>query len=114
MFNQLGLSHIWPDIMNNLQKWRQDMPDLPNVNFDTNPEESVEEINDLPFHIFRKLFDDKRILSQILPVLLPAGGATLRLLFPHLKACNTAIIDNIYSGIKRYLQLGGQDSRVLL
>jgi putative uncharacterized protein 1351 (fragment) len=42
MFNQLDLSHIWPDIMNNLQKWRQDIPDLPNVNFDSSPKESAE------------------------------------------------------------------------
>lgn len=69
MFNQLGLSHIWPDIMNNLQKWRQDIPDLPNVNFDSNPEEFAEEIKDLPLRIFRKLFDDEGIVSQILPVL---------------------------------------------
>lgn len=42
MFNQLGLPHVWPDIMNNLQKWRQDIPDLPNVNFDSNPENLVQ------------------------------------------------------------------------
>ena len=39
MFDQLGYPNIWLDIMANLQKWRHDIPDLPNVNFDTNPEE---------------------------------------------------------------------------
>ncbi|MGD8373510.1 MAG: hypothetical protein PVI21_01470 [Candidatus Woesebacteria bacterium] len=56
--------------MANLQKWRHDIPDLPNVNFGTNPEESTEEMRDLPLRIFRKLFDDERIVSQVLPVLL--------------------------------------------
>lgn len=44
MFDQLGYPNIWLDIMANLEKWRHDIPDLPNVNFDTNPEESAEEI----------------------------------------------------------------------
>ena len=102
MFNQLGLSHVWPDIMNNLQKWRQDIPDLPNVNFDSNPEESAEEIKDLPLRIFRKLFDDERIVSQILPVLFPTGE-TLRLLLPHFEKQGLPIAQNISTGVKKYL-----------
>lgn len=102
MFNQLGLSHVWPDIMNNLQKWRQDIPDLPNVNFDSNPEESAEEIKDLPLRIFRKLFDDERIVSQILPVLFPTG-VTLRLLLPHFDRQGLPIAQNISNGVKKYL-----------
>ena len=103
MFNQLGLSRIWPDIMNNLQKWRQDIPDLPNVNFDSNPEESAEEIKDLPLRIFRKLFDDERIVSQILPVLFPSG-ATLAILEPYFRAQNMTVTDKIADSINLYMQ----------
>ena len=86
-----------------MQKWRHDIPDLPNVNFDTNPEESAEEIKDLPLRIFRKLFDDERILSQILPVLFPTG-ATLEILEPHFRAQNLIVADNIANSIHLYLQ----------
>ena len=103
IFNQLGLSHIWPDIINNLQKWRQDIPDLPNVNFDSNPEESAEEIKDLPLRIFRKLFDDERIVSQILPVLFPTG-ATLAILESYFRTQNLIVASKIADSIRIYLQ----------
>ena len=103
MFNQLDLSHIWPDIMNNLQKWRQDIPDLPNVNFDSSPKESAEEIKDLPLRTFRKLFDDERIVSQILPVLFPTG-ATLAILEPYFRAQNIMVTHKIADSILLYLQ----------
>ena len=88
--------------MANLQKWRHDIPDLPNVNFDTNPEESAEEIKDLPLRIFRKLFDDERIVSQILPVLFPTGK-TLQLLLPYFEEQGLPIARNIYNSVKEYL-----------
>ena len=103
MFNQLGLPHVWFDIMENLQKWRHDIPDLPNVNFDSNPEESAEEIKDLPLRIFRKLFDDERIVSQLLPVLFPTG-ATLAILEPYLRAQNMTVTDKIADSINLYMQ----------
>ena len=89
--------------MNNLQKWRQDIPDLPNVNFDSNPEESAEEIKDLPLRIFRKLFDDERVVSQILPVLFPSG-ATLAILEPYFRTQNIVVANKIADSILLYLQ----------
>ena len=103
MFDQLGYPNIWLDIMANLQKWRHDIPDLPNVNFDTNPEESAEEIKDLPLRIFRKLFDDERIVSQILPVLFPTG-ATLAILEPYLRNQGTIVSGNIARSVAEYLR----------
>ena len=86
-----------------MQKWRHDIPDLPNVNFDTNPEESAEEIKDLPLRIFRKLFDDERIVSQILPVLFPTG-ATLAILEPYLRNQGTIVSGNIARSVAEYLR----------
>jgi hypothetical protein len=103
MFEQLGYPNIWHDIMTNLKKWRHDIPDLPNVNFDTNPKESAEEIKDLPLRIFRKLFDDERIVSQILPVLFPTG-ATLTILESYLRSQNVVIGNKIADSINAYVQ----------
>ena len=103
MFDQLGYPNIWLDIMANLQKWRHDIPDLPSVNFDANPEESAEEIKDLPLRIFRKLFDDERIVSQILPVLFPTG-ATLAILEPYFRSQGLVVSSVIASSLDRYLK----------
>ena len=92
-----------------MQKWRHDIPDLPNVNFDTNPEESAEEIKDLPLRIFRKLFDDERIVSQILPVLFPTG-TTLAILEPYFRAQNIIVANKIAGSIRLYLQSSHDNS----
>lgn len=102
MFDQLGRPDMWLNIMANLQKWRQDIPDLPNINFDTNPAESAEEIKGLSFRIFRKLFDDERIVNQILPVLFPTGE-TLELLLPHFEAANLSVAQEIHGRIEEHL-----------
>ena len=102
MFEQLSYPDIWRNIMTNLKKWRHDIPDLPNVNFDTNPEESAEEIKDLPLRIFRKLFDDERIVEQILPVLFQTGE-TLAILEPYFRGQCTVVAGNISNKIRDYL-----------
>ena len=56
-FNQLRLSRLGTNIMNDLQKWRQDIPDLLKAILEANPKE----IKDLPPCIFRKLLDDSAL-----------------------------------------------------
>ena len=102
MFDALGYPYIWLNILENLQKWRQDIPDLPNVNFDANPQESAEEIKDLPFRVYRKLFDDERIVNQILPVLFPTGE-TLSLLGPYFSSKSLPVTTVISKNIQRYI-----------
>lgn len=109
MFNQLGHPNIWLNIMDNLQKWRLDIPDLPNVNFDTNPQESADEIIDLPLRIFRKLFDDERIVNQILPVLFPTGE-TLAILEPQLRSRGIAVADKIALQMRNYIAATNTDT----
>jgi len=107
LFEQLGYSDIWPNIISNLEQWREDIPSLPNINFDSNPEETFQEIKDLPLGLFRKLFDDKRITSQILPVLFPTG-TTLQLLLAQLKTSDSIISNHICKNISLYLESRNQ------
>jgi len=107
LFEQLGYADIWQNIIKNLQQWRDDIPCLPNLNFDSAPKDSAQEIKNLPLRIFRKLFDDERITSQILPVLFPTG-ATLRILLTLLKTTDTTTANHICKNIKLYLQSRGQ------
>jgi Holliday junction resolvase-like predicted endonuclease len=102
MFADLGYADIWQDIMSNLRKWRSDIPDLPEVNFDLRPEESAEEIKELPYRVFRKLFDDERIVEQILPVIFP-NGQTLALLEPYFRNQPLSIAASIADRIDLYL-----------
>jgi len=111
LFEQLGYADIWLNIIENLQQWRDDIPGLPSINFDSAPKESAEEIKNLPLRIFRKLFDDERITNQILPVLFPTGE-TLRILLAQLENDDKIISNNICKNIRLYLDLRSQLSGI--
>jgi len=83
LFDSISLATIWNDIITNLEKWREIIPELPEINFDIEPNSSFNEIKNLSLSIYRKLFDDERITKQILPVIFP-NGETLRLLLEHI------------------------------
>jgi len=102
LFDLLELPNIWLDIIANLEKWRQSIPVLPDINFDLSPDASFNEIKDLPLNIYKRLFNEPRIASQILPLIFPTGQ-TLVLLLAHLKKQNSAIAQNIALKIKDYL-----------
>ena len=102
MFVQLDSLHIWFDIMANLEKWKRDVPYLPNLNFDTNPEETATELAELKPLVIQKLFNDERIVEQILPVLFPKGE-TLQLLQTHLYSQNDSRSKAAASKIQTYL-----------
>ncbi len=57
----------------------------------------------MPLRVFRKLFDDGRIVSQILPVLFPTG-ATLAILEPYFRVQNIVVTNKIADSILLYLQ----------
>lgn len=101
MFTKLGYPNVWLDILQNLERWRQHIPNLPTVNFDANPLESAREIQELPLRTFRKLFQDERIVKDILPVIFPTSE-TLRLLVPQFRQQGLPIGDTIAEYIQQY------------
>ena len=78
LFDAVGLSESWNEIISHLTRWREEIPDLPEINFDSDAEETFEEIKDLPPPVFRKLFSNEE-LDPIIRTLFPTGR-TLALL----------------------------------
>lgn len=83
LFNQLGKSKIWDEILKHLQTWKNNIPDLPEINFDKNSQASFEDIKDLQLIIYRKLFSNPD-LDDFLNVLFPEK-LTLNLLNNYFK-----------------------------
>ena len=78
LFDSVGLSKAWDEIISHLTKWREELPDLPEINFDIDAEETFNEIRDLSPSDFIKLFSNKD-LDVIIRTLFPTGE-TLELL----------------------------------
>jgi Holliday junction resolvase-like predicted endonuclease len=84
LFEYLGYSDIWDEILEYLAEWKKEIPDLPEINFDLDAEHTFEEIKDLRPLVFRKLFSSDEIFSEILLTIFPEK-TTLNLLLEHFK-----------------------------
>lgn len=76
MFNDFGgittfRVEIWNETLDYLYRWKQTLPEMPEVNFDLNADDVFEEIKDLQPSVYRKLLDNVEIINQIFPILFP-------------------------------------------
>lgn len=71
LFDYLGYTEIWEEILNYLVRWKKEIPDLPEINFDLNAVETFEEIKNLSPIVFRNLFNKVEIVNEIILTLFP-------------------------------------------
>lgn len=62
---------VWDEVLKYLEEWKKEIPEMPSINFDENPQESFNEIKELPTTVYRKLFGNEDICKEILPILFP-------------------------------------------
>lgn len=82
LFDFLGYSDIWDEILKYLEIWKKEIPDLPEINFDLDAQHTFEEIKDLKPLVFRKLFENEEIFKEIVLTLFP-NKTTLKLLYDY-------------------------------
>lgn len=81
LFDLLEECDIWSELLTHLERWKNSIPDFPEINFDKDPTASFDEIKQLKPIEYRKLFSNPD-LDDFLCVLFPER-ATLRLLRIH-------------------------------
>jgi len=70
-FSLLKIENVWDEICDYLVKWKKEIPELPEVNFDLDAEQSFNEIKDLSPSIFMKLFENEQLYNEIILTLFP-------------------------------------------
>ncbi len=93
---------MWDEIIDYLTKWKETLPDMPEVNFDSNCDEAFNEIKDLSPAIYRKVFSNEDIKEQILPIIF-SNGSVLRKLKEYFLSKGTTVYDNMANEIDIYL-----------
>lgn len=101
LFNFLEKEKIWGEILNYLEQWKKEIPDFPETNFDLDAEGSFGEIKDLSPSLYRKIFQDDVIFSEIVLTIFPEKK-TLRLLLDYFK--EKSIEKIIYKTIANLLE----------
>ena len=98
LFDFLGYSDIWDEILKYLELWKKEIPDLPEINFDLDAQHTFEEIKDLKPLVFRKLFENEEIFKEIVLTLFP-NKTTLKLLYEHFLTKQETIYKTLASNL---------------
>lgn len=80
LFESLEIGFVWDEIIEYLKKWRDELPDMPEINFDKESKQSFNEIKDLSPSIFRKLFSNTELFEQIVKTIFPENKVLLLLI----------------------------------
>jgi Holliday junction resolvase-like predicted endonuclease len=94
LFDYLNMADVWEEILVYLREWKLEIPDLPEINFDIDAEDTFNEIKDLKPAIFRKLLDNDEIYEQIIKTLFPENK-TLKLLLKHFETQEATIYQTL-------------------
>jgi len=55
---------MWETLLEWLKKWKESLPELPEINFDAKPEESFREIKDLEIQSWRRIINNKKLWEE--------------------------------------------------
>jgi hypothetical protein len=73
--------NVWDEeIISFLERWRNELPDMPEINFDLDQENTINELSDLKPLVYRKLFDNPELVKIIFPIIFPNKIVLMRLL----------------------------------
>jgi len=102
LFDYLDFSDIWAEILDYLKKWREEIPDLPEINFDIDAQHTFEEIKDIKPLYFRKLLENEEIFNDIVLTLFPQK-TTLKLLLKYFETKTETIYKTIANNLRSKL-----------
>lgn len=103
-FEKIAYPSLWTEITDHLERWRSELPQIPSLSFDSEPERTVSElIENTPPSSFLKLFEDVDIRREILPILFPDGVALPLLSDAYVKA-GARKSGELASAIKAFLK----------
>jgi hypothetical protein len=80
LFEFFGYPEYWDQILIWLKQWKDNLPELPEIDFDKDPEKSFEEIKDLELRYWKKLLENEKLWKEGIIKAIFREGKTLRLL----------------------------------
>jgi len=85
LFEHLKRPEIWENILLWLKQWKDSLPESPEINFDTLPQESFEEIKMLELRSWRKILENETLWEEGIIKAIFRQGTTLQLLLAFFK-----------------------------
>ncbi|HID26576.1 MAG TPA: hypothetical protein EYP22_01860 [Methanosarcinales archaeon] len=80
LFEYFGKPRAWDELLSWLSQWKESLPELPEINFDKNSEESFNEIKDLELKYWRKILENEKLWAEGIMKAIFRDGTTLKIL----------------------------------
>jgi hypothetical protein len=80
LFEYLGIADFWDEMLSWLKRWKEDLPEIPETNFDANPHESFREIEDINARVWKKIISNDKLWKEGIVKTLFRTGTTIKLI----------------------------------
>lgn len=88
LFDYLGKPNLWGQTLSWLKQWKDNLPEIPEIDFDKTPKESFEEIKDLPIRHWRRLLENEKLWAEGIIKAIFRNGKTLKLVLDYFESRN--------------------------
>jgi len=80
LFEYIGIADFWDEMLSWLKRWKEDLPEIPETNFDANPHESFREIKDINARFRQKIISNDKLWEESIIRTLFRTGDTIKLI----------------------------------
>ena len=103
LFEKENIKEAWNDIIKFLLKWKKELPEFPELNFDKEAKQTFEELKDLPPKYLRKILENQEIIKEIFPIIFPEKKI-LRLLKEYYITKKQKIYQNLAKKLEKVIK----------
>jgi Holliday junction resolvase-like predicted endonuclease len=104
LFEFLKSPKYWKRLLDWLTQWKESLPEIPEINFDAELQDSFEEIKDLEIRYWRKLLENKKLWEEGIIKAIFRSGETLRLILNYFIAQTSAPYQKLSKLLKERLE----------
>lgn len=104
LFEFLKAPEYWERLLDWLTQWKESLPEIPEINFDTEFQDSFEEIKDLEIRYWRKLLENKKLWEEGIIKAIFRTGETLRLILNYFSSQTSAPYQKLSELLKERLE----------
>lgn len=104
LFEFLGRPESWEQMLTWLEQWKDSLPELPEINLDNNPKESLEEIKTLELRNWRKFLENERLWDEEIVKTIFRKGETLKLLLEFFRSQDSVPYKKLATLLNQRLQ----------
>jgi hypothetical protein len=83
LFDHLGCNNLWNDILSWTRQWKENLSELPQINFDETPDESFDEIKNLELRYWKKILENDQLWYEGIIKTIFRSGETLKRILNH-------------------------------